>query len=63
MSNDVVGKQVGEADARAEDNKPGEQRRDERLGTVRVGKVKEETQGQTGRNLDGYYGPGWTKYW
>ena len=58
-------KHLGEADATAEGKVPEEQRQEEYEGpeTVRVGSAKEVTQGNSTNRLDGYYGPGWTRWW
>lgn len=62
MSKDVVGKKVGKADAKTNVKKP-KQENYEPPETVKVGKAKEVTQGNSTKDLDGYYGPGWTRWW
>ncbi len=51
------------AGARAKGKKPKGQERAPKPEIVRVGTAKEVTQGNSTKDLDGYYGPGWTRYW
>jgi hypothetical protein len=62
MSKHVVEKKVDKTAAKAK-VKRSKQEKYERPETVKVGKAKEVTQGTGTKDLDGYYGPGWTRYW
>ncbi len=63
MSKNIVAQKAGKAGAKRKSNKKPKQENYEPPETVKVGKAQEVTQGNSTKNLDGYYGPGWTRWW
>jgi hypothetical protein len=62
MSSHVVEKRTGYAGG--DQSEPRQQRHDyEPAEAVRIGTALEITQGNSTKDLDGYYGPGWTRWW